>query len=87
MVVGRSGTSPYASCYGLLDFYEQFSHLFGPRLFVALVDEAEVTQGMSVAERMKDVVRLEVGTVGIVDDNACAFGQDADGKAVRTGQP
>jgi hypothetical protein len=43
------------------------------------VDEAEVTQGMSVAERMKDVVRLEVGTVGIMDDNACAFGQNADG--------
>jgi hypothetical protein len=42
---------------------------------------------MSVAERMKDVVILEVGTVVIVDDNACAFGQDADGKAVRTGQP
>ena len=64
---------------GSLDFYQQVSHVFGPRLCIALMDEAQVTQVMGVTEGMRDVLIREVGAVVVVDDDACALGQDVNG--------
>ena len=63
---------------GFLDLKQQLFHVKGPVLLVALLDEFQLSEMVSIAERMQCIFILVIGSISVVHSNPLAFRQNAN---------
>src|SRR3972149_3984298 len=78
LLCGQVISSRLSLFNGFLDLQQQLFHVKGPVLLVTLLDELQLSEMVSIAERMQRIFILVIGAIPIVHSSTLALRQNTN---------